>query len=433
MTPELLSLRESDSAPFSPQGARSRKTTPDERRHLRAVGPRDTRTIREPEGASSFAHRLHIQPFGLSRDLYVDGANRRVRRIKVLELAAILAVHPDGIDRVELQRHLLPDARPKNGGNHFRQIVHSFGITTGISLTRKQGTLVALPDDIEVDSADRRLEMQMTNSPRSVGDRLGRLQAALEPVSGAYLEGSDLPWVEERRIQLQVTEERARLELAELYIEQEEFDQARQSCEAVLRINRYCDPAYRMLVQIERATGTEASCLAVYRRAVNALRELGLRPGDGRRLFNLPPVSSPRSSSAVGPGESAQHANVASGPGIAKRSNTESRSAAAKKSPLLDCANSQGLSVFLVERYLPGLTGGQLRMIQRALGEAARQLAGEGEELEYVRTTYLPSSQRCFCVFRAAGVEVVERLNTVAQIPFTQIHEAVDIPGELQS
>jgi hypothetical protein len=54
----------------------------------------------------------------------------------------------------------------------------------------------------------------------------------------------------------------------------------------VLEANRYCDPAYRVLVHIERRAGSESSALAVYRRAAGALAELGLRPGDARRLLD---------------------------------------------------------------------------------------------------------------------------------------------------
>jgi DNA-binding SARP family transcriptional activator len=53
----------------------------------------------------------------------------------------------------------------------------------------------------------------------------------------------------------------------------------------VLETNRYSDPSYRILIGIERKVGSESSVLAVYRRATEALTELGLRPGDARRLL----------------------------------------------------------------------------------------------------------------------------------------------------
>jgi hypothetical protein len=52
--------------------------------------------------------------------------------------------------------------------------------------------------------------------------------------------------------------------------------------------NRYSDPGYRLLVQIEQIIGSESSVLAAYRRAVVALEELGLSPGDARHLLEGP-------------------------------------------------------------------------------------------------------------------------------------------------
>ena len=54
---------------------------------------------------------------------------------------------------------------------------------------------------------------------------------------------------------------------------------------AQARAGRYSDPSYRILVGIERKVGSESSVLAAYRRATEALTELGLQPGDARRLL----------------------------------------------------------------------------------------------------------------------------------------------------
>ena len=48
--------------------------------------------------------------------------------------------------------------------------------------------------------------------------------------------------------------------------------------QTLLARNPYSDVAYRVLIETELAVGSEAAALAVYRRSVTALAELGLAP-----------------------------------------------------------------------------------------------------------------------------------------------------------
>jgi hypothetical protein len=85
------------------------------------------------------------------------------------------------------------------------------------------------------------------------------------------------------------------------------------------------------------------------------------------------------------------------------------------------------MSVFVVVRRLPGLTPVHLRALQRALLEAARRLAADGEDVRYIRSIYVPSRGQCLCIFHADSSDVVARANEVAQVPFTRVEEAVDV------
>lgn len=120
--------------------------------------------------------------------------------------------------------------------------------------------------------------------------------------------GSNLSWAEERRHHLDVVQEEARLELARLLVELGQPEQAREECEQLLALNRYSDPGYRLLVQIEHTIGSESSVLAAYRRAVAALQELGLGPGDARRLLEAKPAA-PRREIRPQPGARAVRTN----------------------------------------------------------------------------------------------------------------------------
>jgi DNA-binding SARP family transcriptional activator len=256
----------------------------------RLVVSPSVRPVNEVRARDCAGATLRIQPFGRNRDLYVDGVAAHIGRIKILELVAAIALHPHGIPRPQLQQQLFPEADNRNGGNHFRQIAHKLRHGTGVILERHNDLVlfpssrVLIADDIESE--------RLLAAANSAADeeRLDKLQAALRLATGPYLEGSMLSWVEERRYYLALVYEEARLGLAALYLELRKPQAAREECEAVLAENRYSDPAYRMLVAIERHVGSESSALAVYRRAVDALRELGLRPGDARRLMNETPV-----------------------------------------------------------------------------------------------------------------------------------------------
>lgn len=253
------------------------------RRLVVAPSVRPVTEVRERDHGGAM---LRIQPFGRDRDLYVDGSAARIGRIKILELVAAIALHPHGIARPLLQQQLFPEADSHNGGNHFRQIAHKLRHGTGITLDRR-GDLVLFPSSWVLMADDLESERLLAAANCSAQEeRLEKLQAALRLATGPYLEGSTLSWVEERRYYLSLVYEEARLGLAALYLELGRPQPARDECEAVLAGNRYSDPAYRMLVEIERRVGSESSALAVYRRAVDALRELGLRPGDARKLMN---------------------------------------------------------------------------------------------------------------------------------------------------
>jgi DNA-binding SARP family transcriptional activator len=236
--------------------------------------------------------RLGLQPFGPGRDISVNGVPRNIGRMKIVELLAYLALHPDGTERGRLQQVLFPEATLRNGGNHFRQISFKFRQITGLSLDRRDGNHIGLPAGTVVDAADVRFEeLLRTVSWGTPADRVTLLRAALDLVPGAYLGGSNLAWAEERRAHLDVVQEEARLELVRVLLEMGEPEAARTECRALLALNHYSDPGYRLLVQIERTIGSESSVFAAYREAVTALEELGLAPGAARELMKAEPPS----------------------------------------------------------------------------------------------------------------------------------------------
>lgn len=85
------------------------------------------------------------------------------------------------------------------------------------------------------------------------------------------------------------------------------------------------------------------------------------------------------------------------------------------------------MSVYLVDRKLPGITLDQLAAAQRAAIETSRRFADRGRPVRYIRSTHLSAEERCMCLFEASNPDLVREVNDAAQLPFTRIVEALDL------
>jgi hypothetical protein len=85
------------------------------------------------------------------------------------------------------------------------------------------------------------------------------------------------------------------------------------------------------------------------------------------------------------------------------------------------------MAVYMVERDLPGITNEQLAAAQKAAIEKGQELTANGKQVRYIRSIFVPGEAKCMCLFEAANPDIVKELNEQAQIPFTQIKEALDL------
>ena len=85
------------------------------------------------------------------------------------------------------------------------------------------------------------------------------------------------------------------------------------------------------------------------------------------------------------------------------------------------------MAVYIVERKLPGITMDQLAAAQKAAIEKGQEFTANGKDVRYIRSIFVPGDSKCMCLFEAASPEVVKEVNEAAQIPFTQIKEALDL------
>ena len=86
----------------------------------------------------------------------------------------------------------------------------------------------------------------------------------------------------------------------------------------------------------------------------------------------------------------------------------------------------ESLSMFIVDRTVPGMTKELLGEVQRLLHEAARRVSSAGQPVRYLRCTYLPEEDRCLCLFEADTAAAVRRTNETAQVPYRRISAAIE-------
>ena len=85
------------------------------------------------------------------------------------------------------------------------------------------------------------------------------------------------------------------------------------------------------------------------------------------------------------------------------------------------------MTVYMVERDLPGITLEQLGGAQKAAIETSQAFTSQGKQVRYIRSTWVPGDSRVMCLFEASTSQLVEEVNQKANIPFTRVVEAMDL------
>jgi hypothetical protein len=61
---------------------------------------------------------------------------------------------------------------------------------------------------------------------------------------------------------------------------------------------------------------------------------------------------------------------------------------------------------------------------------AFASLLAEGTPIRYLRSTFLPGEEKCFCLFEGPSADSVKVANERAEIPFERIVEAMHLASE---
>jgi len=83
---------------------------------------------------------------------------------------------------------------------------------------------------------------------------------------------------------------------------------------------------------------------------------------------------------------------------------------------------------FLVERYLPGVSGAELQAVLDRIAAAAPAMASDG--VTWLRSVLVPGDEACVCTYEARDVGHVDAANRRAGLPIDRIVAAIEIrPG----
>jgi hypothetical protein len=88
------------------------------------------------------------------------------------------------------------------------------------------------------------------------------------------------------------------------------------------------------------------------------------------------------------------------------------------------------MSKFLVERNLPGLTPEQLSAAASAAKATTAAMTSEGTPVRYLRSTFIPGEDKCYCLFEGPSADVVKTANERAQLPYERIVDAVYVAAD---
>ena len=85
------------------------------------------------------------------------------------------------------------------------------------------------------------------------------------------------------------------------------------------------------------------------------------------------------------------------------------------------------MQVFMVERSLKGIPMDQLAAAQQRAIRTAADMSAAGTPIHYLRTTFVPDSGKCMCLFESGDCDTVKALQKKAEIPFDSVTPALDL------
>ena len=88
------------------------------------------------------------------------------------------------------------------------------------------------------------------------------------------------------------------------------------------------------------------------------------------------------------------------------------------------------MAKYLVERHLPGIKSDELAAAAARAKATTAEMSSAGTPVRYLRSTFVPGEEKCYCLFEGDSADAVREANQRANIPFERVTEAMHIASE---
>ena len=88
------------------------------------------------------------------------------------------------------------------------------------------------------------------------------------------------------------------------------------------------------------------------------------------------------------------------------------------------------MAQYMVERHLPGITEEQLAAAAGAAKKTTAEMARAGTPVRYLRSTFVPGENKCYCLFEGPDEKAVCEANDRAALPYDRVVEAKLLASE---
>lgn len=228
-------------------------------------------------------HRIAVSEFGAAT-MTVDGTVVRPRIAKSVLLLAYLATRAGNeATRDDLLLVLFDGKNDDSAKSYLRQTVHRLRevLPEGLGLGF-EGDRLRFSEPVSLTSESVTAHDLLVQAGRVRGDqqRSTLLKVITILDRGEYLPGLETEWVRLRREELVALGGKARLQAAQTAFDDAHYREAEELAEAALASDAFQESAWRLLMRIGNAVGDEDRILTAYRRCVEALSEIGVKPSD---------------------------------------------------------------------------------------------------------------------------------------------------------
>ncbi len=248
-----------------------------------AAAPAAATAVEAPRAVLRCLGRFRLELDG--REIDLTPAKPRVRQ--ALRLLAARAGDP--VHRESIVEALWPDTELKAGMHNLQVTISSLRRLLEPEASRGESSLVVRQGDAYRLTLPEPADIDLVAFERALAESRAALKSGSTEAAAAALDraravyGGDLlpedgpaEWVVGRREELRTEAAEAALARARLALEDGDFAAAAATCEWGLRIDRYHDTLWRVLVRARQRAGDRAAAQRAQRSYEEALAELGL-------------------------------------------------------------------------------------------------------------------------------------------------------------